>query len=219
MQLIQSSLVHKVIPPTETGAERSPILILLHGRGADENDLLGLAPHLDPCFFVVSVRAPFQFAWGGYTWYDLQEVGTPHASQFTESYDRLARFVGDVKEHYPVDPAKTFLLGFSMGSVMSFALSLSAPSEIKGVVAHSGYIPESASLNFHWDELDQTAFFVAHGTHDPVIPVDFGRRAQALLSKTNAPFTYREYPFGHQISQESLRDFSAWLKGRLIDLH
>lgn len=215
MQTIQSSLYHKLVPPRVESTGPHPTLILLHGRGADEDDLLGLAPYVDPRLQILSVRAPFAFPHGGFFWYEFLKVGTPEPNQFSESYDRLVQFLADASQHYPVDPKKVFLLGFSMGTVMSFALSLTKPDAIAGVGAHSGYIPEGTTLKFHLDQLDGLSFFVAHGVHDPVIPINLGRRAKEILSSTSADLTYKEYPIAHQISEESLNDVSVWLKKRL----
>ncbi|MCI0708362.1 MAG: alpha/beta fold hydrolase [Ignavibacteriae bacterium] len=212
---VQSSLIHKVIEPAGDGQPPYPTLILLHGRGTNEDDLLGLAPYLDPRFLIISARAPFQFSMGGWTWYEILEVGSPHPRQFQESYNKLVQFLADLKQHYPVDPSKIFFLGFSMGTVMSFAMALTKPQEIAGVIAHSGYAPENTHLNFTMEKLQNTSFFVAHGVRDPVIPVHFGRRAKELLSSANADLTYREYPIAHQISEESLSDLSSWLRQRL----
>ncbi len=215
MKLIETSLVHQIAPFDETTRQPRPTLILLHGRGSNEEDLLGLVPYLDPRLFCIAARAPFDFPYGGYTWYDLREVGTPESEQFAESYRKLLVFTDDIRKHYPVDPARTFLLGFSMGTVMSYALALTKPEQFRGVVAHSGYVPENSSLDFRWNNLSNTSFFVAHGTHDPVIPINFGRRAHELLQKTGAPLLYREYPIQHQISEESLGDLTRWLTGLL----
>ena len=193
------------------------MLILLHGRGTNEDDLLGLVDYLDPRLFVVSVRAPFRFeqGLGGYTWYDVQDVGIPQPKQFEESYNRLAQFVLDVNQHYPVDPRRVFMLGFSMGSIMSLALSLTKPELIRGVVAHSGYIPENTSLQFAWERLQHLSLFIAHGVNDPVIPVHLGRRAHDLLSKTQADLTYKEYPIPHSMSEQSVSDLADWLQKKL----
>ena len=212
LEPIKTTLVHKVLPSSAPQSEQQPVLILLHGRGTNEDDLLGLAEYLDPRFLIVSARAPFPFPYGGYAWYEVLDVGTPDPQQFAESYQRLSQFVEDVKAKYPVNPGMVFLLGFSMGSIMSLALSLTQPRAFKGVVAHSGYIPESSSLQFRWDELAGLCLFIAHGTEDPIIPIEFGRRTRTLLAKSRADFTYREYPIGHTISEESLSDFSAWLR-------
>ena len=215
METIASSLLHKIVYPGIANTGPHPAVILLHGRGTDENDLLGLASYLDPRLFIASVRAPFAFPFGGHTWYEIIEVGTPEQSQFEESYQRLLQFIGDLKQGYPVDPQRVFLLGFSMGSVMSFALSLSHPELLRGVIAHSGYIPEHMTNRFRLEAVNTLSLFVGHGTQDPVIPVSYGRRAKEFLSATKADLTYKEYPIPHTMSEESLTDLSFWLQQRL----
>lgn len=219
MKLIESSLIHSIIPPRRETQTTSPTVILLHGRGADEHDLLGLSEYLDDRVLIVSVRAPFRFQFGGgFTWYDLQEVGSPDPTMFMESFSRLEQFQCDVISSYPVDPKKIFLLGFSMGTVMSYSLALTKPEAIAGVIANSGYLPENVSLEFKWNELSKTDFFVAHGVHDPVIPIQFGRRANELLTAASAKVHYHEYPMAHEISNESLTDMTDWLKQRIDDV-
>jgi phospholipase/carboxylesterase len=215
--VISSTLVHKIRQPGGSKTRNHPVLLLLHGRGTNEDDLLELADYLDPRFFLVSVRAPFRYeeGFGGYTWYDVQDVGIPHAGQFEESYNRLGQFVLDVNQNYPVDPRRMFLLGFSMGSIMSLALSLTKPELIRGVVAHSGYIPENTSLQFAWDRLQRLSLFIAHGVNDSVIPVHLGRRAHDLLSRTQADLTYKEYPIPHSMSEQSVSDLADWLQKKL----
>jgi phospholipase/carboxylesterase len=189
---------------------------MLHGRGADEHDLLGLADYLDDKAFIISVRAPYNFPYsGGFTWYDMLENGSPEPTMFAESFGKLNTFVDDCKMKYPVDPSKIFLLGFSMGTIMSYALALTRPNEFAGVIANSGYIPEDAPLNFQWDGIKNTSFFVAHGIQDPIIPVSMARRARFLLEQANAPLVYNEYPMAHQISDQSLSDMAEWLAKKL----
>jgi len=209
---VKLSLVHKVAPPNSAARGPHPTLVLLHGRGADENDLFGLTPYFDPRFQVISVRAPFPFPFGGHTWYEMLNVGTPEPKQFTESYDLLTRFIDDIGEQYPVDSDRLFLLGFSMGTVMSYAYSLTKPERIRGVIAHSGYIPEDSSLVFDWKRIAGKRFFVAHGIHDPVIEVGYARRARTLLSGASADLLYKEYAIPHSMSEESIQDISSWLQ-------
>jgi phospholipase/carboxylesterase len=218
MNLIQTTLKHKILPSRKKDQAKHPTLILLHGRGASEDDLLGLSEYMDERFMFIAARAPFPFQFGGgYTWYDLLEVGKPEPKMFSESYSRLVQFFEDVKKGYPVDPSKIFLLGFSMGTMMSYSLALTIPQAVVGVVANSGYIPEETDLKFQWDKIGTTSFFVAHGLYDQVIPVQFGRRAKELLEKYNANLTYREYDMGHQINEESLNDIAKWLTQKLDD--
>ena len=132
---IQTSLFHKIFPPRQQTEGASPCLLLLHGRGADENDLLGLADYLDERLFIITVRAPFEFQFGGgFTWYDILDVGTPEPKMFEKSYRRLTQFFADLKTGYPIDPSAIFLLGFSMGTIMSYAFTLTNPGSVKGVI-------------------------------------------------------------------------------------
>jgi phospholipase/carboxylesterase len=215
MKPIPSSLEHRVILPEHLSGAAQPAVIMLHGRGADEEDLLGLSQYLDERLIVISARAPFPYPYGGYTWYEAGPVGAPEPKMFRVSCDALAAFIPDAIANYPVDAKKVFLFGFSMGSVMSYAYALTNPDRITGVIAHSGYVPEGTDLIFRWNELQGTAFFIAHGVEDPVIPVDFARRARMLFTNSNVSVVYKEYPIAHQISDESLSDLSAWLKERL----
>ena len=213
MNLIQTALTHKILTPRRTAGGKSPALILLHGRGANEDDLLGLAEYLDDRLFIISPRAPFPFQFGGgSTWYDILEVGKPEPRMFAESYRKLMQFFEDVKAGYPVDPAKIIFCGFSMGTMMSYSVALTHPESVLGVAANSGYIPEETELKFQWDRVQGKPFFVAHGRIDPVIPVSFGRRAKELLEKARAEVTYREYDMGHQINEESLNDMMEWVR-------
>ena len=216
---LSTTLVHAVRPASAPEGAKPPALILLHGRGTNENDLLELADYLDPRFFIISVRAPYPFegVGGAFTWFDLQGIGRPDVGQFMESYRRLVQFIADVKQKYPVDPDRIFLLGFSMGSMMALSVALSKPQLVRGVVAHSGYIPESIPLKFVWDQLRGLSLFVAHGIDDPVLPIAMGRRAHELLSTTEADLTYREYPIPHTISEESIADIGTWFQ-KVLDV-
>ncbi len=216
MNLIQSSLIHKILPPRKKSEGNPPALILLHGRGADEDDLLGLAEYLDERLFIISARAPFDFQFGtGYTWYDILEIGRPEAAMFAESYSKLVQFFDEVKKGYPIDHAKIFLFGFSMGTMMSYALALTYPDAIAGVIANSGYVPEETGLKFQWDKMKGKPFFVTHGTYDPIIPVSLGRRAKELLVQAQATVSYHEYDMGHQINEENLNGMMKWLSTQI----
>ena len=216
MKLVDTTLVHRVLTPERSSADKHPTVIMLHGRGADEEDLLGLSPHLDDRLLIISARAPYPFSFGGgYTWFDIDETGIPEPGMFQSSYDRLISFTEDVLKNYPVDEQRMFLLGFSMGTMMSYVLALTEPHLFRGVIANSGYVPEQTGLVLKWKELSKVDFFIAHGTFDPAIPVDLARRTRDLFQSSNASVTYREYPMGHEISPESLSDIARWLKVRL----
>jgi phospholipase/carboxylesterase len=202
-----------VRPAPEEGAreEGAPGLLMLHGRGADEADLMGLEEALDPRLAVVSARAPFR--WGpGFAWYGTgpEEAGTMRAS-----LEELWRFVSDLPAAYRIDPQRLYVMGFSQGAAMSAALALTIPEQVRGVIMHSGYVPTQAGLPLKPEQIRGKPFFLAHGKYDDLIPVELGRASQDYLSSHGARLTYHEYPIGHTISEESLYDLSEWLTAEL----
>jgi phospholipase/carboxylesterase len=209
----ESLLSHRVLMPDNAGPSQHPTLILLHGRGADEEDLLGLVPMLDERLLVLSVRAPI--VWnegGGYTWYDVGQIGVPEGASFMSSYNELQYFVQGALERYPINKDRLFLLGFSMGAVMSLAMGLTHPELFRGIAAHSGYVPEGTPLALTADTRGSTDFLVLHGTEDPVIPIMMAHRAKEFLRGAGVRFQYHEYPIGHQISEESLTTVREWMQ-------
>ena len=205
------NLTHMVRPAVGgTGGEPAPGLLLLHGIGADEADLMGLEGALDPRLTIISARAPF--GWGpGFAWYAMYVVGQPDAQTMHASIEELREFMEGIIPAYDIDPERLFMMGFSQGAIMSATMCLLYPERVRGVVMHSGYIPDKMGLDLKPDKLHGKGFFVAHGIYDDVIPVSFGRAANEYLSATGARLTYREYPIGHTISEESLYDLSEWL--------
>jgi len=218
MSTSDNILFHRIIQPRRKLAGDSllvPALILLHGRGSNEEDLLGLAPYLDERLLFLSLRAPFDFPYGGYMWYDSSRIGSPEPTQFKKSHDQITSFIKQLPTAHPVDPKRIFLFGFSMGAIMSFAVGLANPGIVRGIIAHSGYLPEVQDPPYYWDAQQKTDYFIAHGTHDPIISISFAHRSKELMERSNALVTYKEYPIAHHVSEESLQDLSAWLTERI----
>lgn len=211
---IDASLTHLVVPPRAPADGRPPALLLLHGRGSDERDLVGLAGALDPQLMIVSARAPMPLG-PGYHWYDLHRVGEPEPEGFRHSLELLDRFVDEIVAGYGIDPARVFLLGFSQGAMMAGALTLIRPERVAGAVLLSGYLPLRSGLAIDEAGVRGRPVFVGHGMSDGVIGIEFGREAHAFLTRIGADVTYREYPIAHQIGDAELRDVAAWLTERL----
>lgn len=205
-------LIHRS-SPARSGEPPHPGLLLLHGRGADESDLLGLAPMLDPRFLVVSPRAPFEWEIG-YCWYDN---ATPARMQetFPRGLAMLRRLVEGLPSLYPVDPERLYLLGFSQGSFMANALTLAAPERVAGAVLLSGYQPPLESLEAPADGVRGKPYFVGHGTQDPLLGIQQGRSVRDTLTRLGADLTYREYEMAHQIVMEEIGDIGEWFRARL----
>src|SRR3954468_19456758 len=125
--------------------EPEGLLVLHHGRGADENDLLGLGDVLDRerRLHVATPRAPLAIpGWPGHHWYVVPRVGYPDPDTFRAAYDKLAAFHDELWERTGLTAAQTVLGGFSMGSVMSYSLGLAASRPAPaGILAFSGFVP------------------------------------------------------------------------------
>lgn len=209
---IPASLDHVVFLPTREG-KSFPTIVAIHGRGADENDLVPLVLSLERSdLLLVSPRAPFPFPSGGFTWYDIIQEAVPNPEAFGVSLNLLRKFIDEIKTGYPVNPDQVILLGFSQGTVMAHAIALSNPASYRAVAALSGYIPLHSGLTFDLSKLKDRPFFISHGTYDEIIPAKFGREAAQFLKDAGAQVTYREYLMGHQVSEETMRDLTAWLR-------
>jgi phospholipase/carboxylesterase len=212
---VQASLQHLVFLPDSTG-KKSPTIIASHGRGADENDLVPLILALGLSeVILVTPRAPFAFPYGGYAWYNPGEEGVPDSETFRTSLKLFQQFVAEVKTGYPVDPERLLLLGFSQGTVISYATVLLDPSSFRGLAALSGYVPERSGLRLDTSKLADFPVFISHGRNDPMIPVQLGRDSAALLERAGADVTYREYSMGHQVTEDTMHDLKEWLHKRL----
>jgi phospholipase/carboxylesterase len=195
------------------------LVVLHHGRGADERDLLGLADVLDPerRLHVVTPRAPLTIpGWPGHHWYVVPRVGYPDRETFDAAYTRLAALHDALWLRTGLAPEQTVFGGFSMGSVMSYALGLGpgrpAPA---GILAFSGFVPTVDGWAPDLAARDGTRAFIAHGRNDPVMDVAFARRARELLEAGGLPVEYHESDAGHHIDPAHVQPAVDWLRTTL----
>lgn len=214
------SLTHLIREPTKGTAGPPPLLLLLHGVGSNERDLMGLTPWLDGRFFVVSARAPIALGYDAYGWFRFEftpngpVVSDPREAE--SSFRLILRFLDEVVEVYGVDPAQVYLMGFSQGTIMSLSVALTRPEKVAGLVAMSGRFPDGIQPQIAPPEkLQNLPILLQHGTEDPVLPIHYGRAARETLESLPVKLDYHEYLMGHHVSQESLADVSAWLTARL----
>jgi phospholipase/carboxylesterase len=205
--------------PAADPARADGLLVLHHGRGTDEHDLLPLADALDPQqrLHVVTPRAPLTLpGWSGHHWYVVPRVGYPDPQTFVASYALLADFHDELWQRTGIAPERTVLGGFSMGSVMSYALSLGhdrpAPA---GVLAFSGFIPTVEGWTPSFGDRPMLRAFVRHGTEDPVIDIAFARDARERLLAGGLEVDYGEFAGGHAIPPALLPAARAWLQATL----
>jgi phospholipase/carboxylesterase len=205
------SLAYRVRP---AAAEPQGALVLFHGRGADENDLFPLLEVLDPARRLVGAtpRGPLSLPPGGAHWYVVREIGFPDQETFDASFRLAGSWLAAFSEETGVPPERTVIGGFSQGAVMTYALGFgrSRPRPA-GLIALSGFIPTVDGF-----ELDLTSplppVAIGHGTHDPVITVEWSRRARWELEEAGAEVLYREYPLPHTIDPRYLSELASWLE-------
>ena len=192
-----------------------PTILALHGRGSNEEDLIGLAPHFPDGLLWISPRAPLSLGPGSYEWYRVKVIGRPEPEQVLAALETIDRFMDEILSTYPIDPQRLFLLGFSQGSLLSMCFTLGHPEHIAGVIAQSGYIPNGIDFEINEVDLKNKPFIMTHGEQDTVLPVDWGRASRDRLRELGVNLTYHEFPMGHNVSMESLAVISAWLKEKL----
>jgi len=209
------SKLHYITRPSSL-KENAPLLIMCHGFGSDENDLFSFASELPEELFIISLRAPFGMTPYGNAWYainfDADKGKWSDNEQAQQSVELISEFIDYACNTYPVNSDNVTLLGFSQGTILSYAVALSYPNKVKNVVALSGYINEDILPDQIKDtDVAHLNFFCSHGSVDQVIPVDWARKNPVFLKALNINHVYTEYPVGHGVAPQNFYDFKNWL--------
>lgn len=209
------SLEYKIREP-RVKLDKNPLLLLLHGYGSNEADLFSFADELPDEYYIISARAPYDLQYDSYAWYainfDADQNKFSDHDQAKVSRDIIAGFIDELIQTYPIDPEKVTLVGFSQGSILSYAVALSYPEKVQKVVAMSGYLNlEIVSDDYLKNTFNNLKIFASHGTSDQVIPVAWARKTPAILENLGIDITYKEYPIGHGVAPQNFYDFKSWL--------
>jgi phospholipase/carboxylesterase len=208
-----AGLKYVQVDPDERGAD-GPLIISIHGRGADASDLAGLASEI----------APERYRWvlpqgprpvdlgGGYTGWAWYELGEQQSETVVESRDRLAAFIDAMLAELGVARARTVIMGFSQGSVMALHVGLTSEEPFGSVVVMSGHLPAAEALEPILPERRDRSVLVVHGTEDQTLPIERGRRVRAALEGAGLKPEYHEFRMGHQITPESLAVVSEFIQ-------
>lgn len=209
-----------IIREPKVSSENTPLLILLHGYGSNEEDLFSFAGELPDELLIISARAPQTLGGGSYAWYSINFNDTQgkfsDIPEAIEARETIATFIKEVQEKYTVKPSNTYLLGFSQGTILSYSVALNYPEIIQKVVALSGHInpdllPEDLTSK-NYSALD---FFISHGSVDQVIPVEWANKAPGFFKQLNIKHSYQEYPVGHGVAPKNFFDLKNWLENHL----
>lgn len=209
--------IQYLVREPKTIKEKNPLLLLLHGYGSNEEDLFAFASELPEEYYVVSARAPYDLQPYGHAWYainfDADQNKFTDNEQAIESRDIIVRLLNQLESELPIDAENVTLIGFSQGSILSYAVALSYPEKIKNVIALSGYLhPDIFAEGYQHKNFGRLKVFSSHGTVDQVIPVQWARQTPDFLKNLNIEVTYKEYPIGHGVSPQNFQDLLNWLK-------
>jgi phospholipase/carboxylesterase len=207
------SLEHNLRPSSLT--KKAPLILMLHGYGSDENDLFSFASYLPEKYTIVSAKAPYKLQPFGNAWYainfDANQNKFSDIDQAISSRDKIKNFIEEVISAYNIDEEDVTLLGFSQGTILSFATALSYPKLVKNVVGLSGYIDKNMIDFQPKEDYKHLNIYNSHGTMDQVIPVSWAQKTPKVLSELDIECYYKEFPAAHGVSQENFASFLEWL--------
>jgi len=203
------TVIHRAPRKPEPG-KKPPLLVLLHGHGANERDLLPMIARLDPRLAVASPRAPFQIGSDSFSWTNGNNGADIDAARQT-----VLTCIEQVVETTGADRSRVYLAGFSQGAMLTLAIALTEPEKIAGAAVLSGRL--AAPVREHHAPADQLHAFpilVVHGRDDPQIPIRAGHEVRDFL-KPLAALEYHEFDYGHSVSDEAVFVFDQWLRRQL----
>ena len=212
-------LEHVTVPPRTDVENPPPGVFVLHGRGANEEDLLPIAQRFPEEFFVVSLRAPDRLM-GGYTWYELDLSGgglqesQPHPEEFRRSIDLVTESITAATNAYPIDPERIGLLGFSQGAITSLSLLLEAPTKYDWVVSLHGHLADS-HVDREPDGIEGKPVFLTGGANDQVIPASRVQAAGDRPDELGCAVEGDTYGSAHGIGPDELDDLLVWTERQL----
>jgi phospholipase/carboxylesterase len=212
-----------ILPKKTIAGQLPPTLVIMHGYGADEFDLLPMASHLDPSFLTISLQAPMALDWGGYSWYDLFQTTDglrgDHETRL-KSEDLVLKALPEIIKKENGNPECIYLMGFSQGAAMCFSLIgrydlAKIGLRTKAVIILSGYVPDDVRDPLLEKNLSQVPFFLSHGTYDELIDPRAMHNAVSILEHTGAKTFSKEYKTGHGLTEETVSDLRNWMNNLL----
>lgn len=213
------NLLHTAHVPAGDGPFTT--IVAIHGWGAGAHDLLGLAPILDDGRAMVlcpqgPVTVPVGGGQVGHGWFPLRGSAPVNPVEFAQGSVALRTFVDQAVAHYPVDPERLLLLGFSQGGLIGFDLALRQPRRFRGLAALATWFPEElASALPRSEETRDLPVLLVHGRQDPMIEVSLARESQQRLEPFGVDLTYREFDMGHELRPPAVDALQKWLAERL----
>jgi len=199
----------------ETSGRPARLLLLLHGWTGDENSMWVFVRNFSKDYWIIAPRAPYMSEPSGYSWRAsrVSQPGVhdlPGLDDFRLSVDSLIALVGDYSVQHQLDAHQVDVIGFSQGAAMANAMVLLFPERLRRVGVLSGFLPVGSEALVEKRQLGGKSIFVAHGTLDEMVRVEYARQTVALLESAGAQVTYCEDEIGHKLSANGLHALEAF---------
>ena len=207
-------MLQAVIRRPQIESDQPPLLVLLHGYGSNEQDLIGLSDELDPRLCIVSLRAPLECDFGGFAWFEIAwgaDGIQANGEQALASREILIEVLQMLPEALSIRPSKMLLGGFSQGAIMSLGVASARPDLLDGVIMLSGRLLPQFEQDARDEKFSKLPFLVQHGPADQVLSIEGAREVKRFLEVEGVSAEYFEYPMGHEISPASLEDLAGWI--------
>lgn len=193
-----------------------PAIIMLHGFGSDENDLFSFAGELPSKYAIFSLKAPIKMQPYGNAWYNIYFDNTQGKfsddEQAIASRELVSKCIDEIVDQYAVDKNNITLLGFSQGTILSFAVALSYPEKVRNVIGLSGYINQDIlKEGYENNDFTNLKVYTSHGSVDQVIPVQWAQKTKPFLDRLNIECNYSEFPVGHGVAPQNFQEIKDWL--------
>jgi len=212
---LSKEVLQYLIKKPNITTEKTPLIILLHGVGSNEQDLFSFANQIPDHFLIISARAPHTIDQGSYAWFQVNfssQKRIINYEQAEESRKLIIQFIGQLKEKYSFDEKQVYLIGFSQGGIMAYSVGLTRPDLVKGIAVMSGRLLEEIKPLITINEnLTALKIFISHGINDNVLNIEYARDSFSYLKTKNNNLVYKEYTEGHTINNEMLFDLINWL--------
>jgi predicted esterase len=205
--MTELAYLHVFRPAAEPGA---PTLLLLHGTGGNEHDLLPLAAQLSPAAGILSPRGNV-LERGMPRFFRRLAEGVFDIEDLRRRTDELADFVTASAHQYGFAPQSVIAVGFSNGANIAASLLLLRPKVLAGAILFRAMVPLEPDVAA---VLTGTPVFLSNGRRDPIVPAAQVERLTTLLREAGANVTVAWQPAGHELTQSDITDARAWLDSR-----
>ncbi|MFL2637209.1 MAG: alpha/beta hydrolase [Flavobacteriaceae bacterium] len=193
----------------------SPLLLMVHGYGSNEQDLFSFSRAIPEKFTIVSVRGDIEIQYNGFAWYnitiDFNGKKSYDINKAIESRDNIIKVIEICKKIYNIDPNNVNLMGFSQGSMLVNAVALTYPEQIRNVISLSGAFDKNIINISKISSFEGLSFYISHGLNDEILPFNLSKQSIEILSENNIDHVFEEYPIGHGVSPENFKSMLSWL--------